>query len=113
MASNALMKPMQPSSDLAKIVGSEPIARSQVVSKMWDYIKANNLQNPANKREIVAANKMDLAIDDVALLKLREELGGKTVHAISGVSRQGVEPLLELIWRELLELKAESVAAVV
>ena len=65
----------------------------------------------ANKREIVAANKMDLAIDDEALLKLRDELGGKTVHAISGVSRQGVEPLLELIWRELLELKAEAVAA--
>jgi len=62
----------------------------------------------ATKREIIAANKMDLAIDDEALAKLRADLGGKTVHAISGVSRQGVEPLLELIWKMVLELRAEA-----
>ncbi len=61
----------------------------------------------ATKPEIIAANKMDLAIDDEALLKLRADLGGKTVHAISGVSRQGVEPLLETIWRMLKEIKAD------
>ena len=58
MASNALMKPMQPSSELAQVVGSEPLARPQVVTKMWEYIKANNLQNPANKREIVSDDKL-------------------------------------------------------
>lgn len=62
----------------------------------------------ANKREIIAANKMDLAIDDEALAKLRAELPDKTVHAISGVSRQGLDPLLELIWQELKELKTEA-----
>jgi upstream activation factor subunit UAF30 len=53
-APNALQKPLQPSEDLAVIVGSQPLARGEVVSKVWEYIKKNNLQNPANKREIVA-----------------------------------------------------------
>jgi chromatin remodeling complex protein RSC6 len=57
-ANNALSKPVQPSSDLAAIVGDKPIARSDVVSKMWEYIKKNNLQNPENKREIVADDKL-------------------------------------------------------
>lgn len=46
--------PVQPSPELAKVVGNEKLPRSQVISKVWDYIKAHNLQNPANKREIVA-----------------------------------------------------------
>ncbi len=62
----------------------------------------------ATKPEIVAANKLDLAVDDEALVKLRADLGGKTVHGISGVSRQGVEPLLETIWRMLKEIKADA-----
>ena len=53
-APNALQKPLQPSAELAAIVGSEPLARGEVVSKVWEYIRKNNLQNPANKREIVA-----------------------------------------------------------
>ena len=51
---DGLQKPMKPSADLAVIVGKEPLARGQVVSKMWEYIKKHNLQNPANKREILA-----------------------------------------------------------
>jgi len=51
---DGLQKPMTPSADLAAIVGSAPLARGQVVSKMWEYIKKHNLQNPANKREILA-----------------------------------------------------------
>jgi chromatin remodeling complex protein RSC6 len=51
---DGLQKPMTPSADLAAIVGKEPLARGQVVSKMWEYIKKHNLQNPANKREILA-----------------------------------------------------------
>lgn len=57
-ANNALRKPVQPSPDLAAVVGSAPIARSDVVSKVWDHIKRNNLQNPANKREILADDKL-------------------------------------------------------
>ncbi|MBD2750782.1 hypothetical protein IC232_29510 [Microvirga sp. BT688] len=54
----ALMNPLQPSNELAAVVGSSPLPRTEVVSKVWEYIKANNLQNPANKREILADDKL-------------------------------------------------------
>lgn len=51
---DGLQKPLTPSAELAVIVGAAPLPRGQVVSKMWDYIRKHNLQNPANKREILA-----------------------------------------------------------
>jgi upstream activation factor subunit UAF30 len=54
----ALMKPLQPSNELSAVVGSEPLPRAEVVSKVWDYIKTHNLQDPANKREIMADEKL-------------------------------------------------------
>ena len=57
-ARGGLSRPVTPSADLAAITGSDPLPRSQVVSKMWDYIRANKLQNPENKREIVADDKL-------------------------------------------------------
>ena len=54
----AFMKPLTPSAELAAVVGSTPLARSEVVSKMWEYIKKNDLQNPANKREIISDDKL-------------------------------------------------------
>jgi upstream activation factor subunit UAF30 len=56
---NALQKPLQPSKELAAVVGSNPIPRGEVVSKMWEYIKKHNLQNPENKREILADAKLE------------------------------------------------------
>ena len=50
--------PVTPSPELAAIVGSDPLPRSQVISKVWDHIKKNNLQNPENKREILADDKL-------------------------------------------------------
>jgi upstream activation factor subunit UAF30 len=55
---NALQQPLQPSKELAAIVGSAPIPRGEVVSKMWEYIKKHKLQNPENKREILADDKL-------------------------------------------------------
>jgi chromatin remodeling complex protein RSC6 len=57
-ARGGLSRPVTPSADLAAITGSDPLPRSQVVSKMWDYIRTNKLQNPENKREIVADDKL-------------------------------------------------------
>jgi len=57
-AGGGLAHPVQPSADLAAITGSDPLPRSQVVSKVWDHIRKNNLQNPANKREILADDKL-------------------------------------------------------
>jgi chromatin remodeling complex protein RSC6 len=56
---SAFAKPLQPSKELAAVVGSQPLPRSEVVSKVWDHIKKNNLQNPANKREILADDKLE------------------------------------------------------
>lgn len=57
-ARGGLSRPVTPSADLAAITGSDPLPRSQVVSKVWDHIRKNNLQNPQNKREIIADDKL-------------------------------------------------------
>jgi upstream activation factor subunit UAF30 len=56
---NALQKPLQPSKELAAVVGTEPLPRGEVVSKVWDYIKKHELQNPENRREILADDKLE------------------------------------------------------
>ena len=61
----AFMKPMNISSTLAAVIGSNPMPRTEVTSKLWGYIKKNNLQDKTNRRMINA--------DD----KLREVFGGK------------------------------------
>jgi upstream activation factor subunit UAF30 len=54
----ALMKPLQPSKELAAVVGSDPLPRPEVVKKLWEYIKKNDLQNPQNRREINSDEKL-------------------------------------------------------
>jgi upstream activation factor subunit UAF30 len=54
----ALQKPLQPSKELAAVVGSDPLPRAKMVSRVWDYIKQHNLQNPENRREILADDKL-------------------------------------------------------
>ena len=51
---SAFMKPMNISSELAAVVGDGPMPRSEVVKKLWEYIKKNSLQDPKNKRNIVS-----------------------------------------------------------
>jgi len=64
---SAFMKPLNVSADLAAVVGSGPMPRSEVVKKLWVYIKGKNLQDPKNKRNINA---------DAALKKV---FGGRDV----------------------------------
>ncbi len=61
MANPKFMKPVQPDADLAAVVGSNPLPRTEIIKKMWDYIKAKGLQDKVNKRNINA---------DATLLKL-------------------------------------------
>lgn len=56
--SAAFMKPLTPSDALAAVVGNKAMPRTEVVKKMWDYIKANKLQDKANKRMINADAKL-------------------------------------------------------
>jgi len=57
-ANPALLKPMNLSADLEAVVGKGPLPRGQVVKKLWEYIKKHDLQNPANKRNILADDKL-------------------------------------------------------
>ena len=54
----AFMKPLTPSAALAAVVGKDPLPRTEIISKLWVYIKANNLQDAANKRMINADAKL-------------------------------------------------------
>jgi upstream activation factor subunit UAF30 len=56
--SAAFMKPMQPSSQLAAVVGSSAIPRTEVTKKLWAYIKRNGLQDSRNRRAINADDKL-------------------------------------------------------
>ena len=57
-ANPALLKPFTPSAALAEVVGSKAVPRSEVVKKIWVYIKANKLQDSKNKRMINADAKL-------------------------------------------------------
>ena len=57
-ANAAFMKPLTVSSDLAAVVGKGPMPRSEVVKKLWAYIKSNNLQDSKNRRNINADSKL-------------------------------------------------------
>ena len=52
------MKALTPSKELAEVVGAKAIPRTEVVKKLWQYIKKHNLQNPKNKRNIIADAKL-------------------------------------------------------
>ena len=54
----AFMKPLTPSAQLAEVVGSSPLPRTQVVKKLWAYIKKHDLQDAKNRRNINADAKL-------------------------------------------------------
>jgi chromatin remodeling complex protein RSC6 len=59
MAMNsALSKPLTLSPELEAVIGKGPMARTEVVKQLWVYIKKHDLQNPANKRNILADEKL-------------------------------------------------------
>lgn len=73
---NGLQQPLKPSEELAAIVGSEPLPRGEVVSRVWDHIKQNNLQNPENKREIIADEKLKkvFGVDKCSMFEMNKHL---------------------------------------
>jgi chromatin remodeling complex protein RSC6 len=73
----AFMKAMTPSAELADVIGATPVARTEAVKQMWDYIKAHNLQNPANKRNIMADDKLRRVFgkDEVTMFELTGIIG--------------------------------------
>ena len=66
------MKPLNVSEDLAKVVGKGPMPRSEVVKKLWVYIKGKNLQDPAKKRNIIADANLKVVFGGKAVVDMFE-----------------------------------------
>ncbi len=76
---SALMKPLTPSKELAAIVGAGPLPRTEVVSKVWEYIKKNGLQDAKNKRDINADAKLEAVFGGkkkVSMFEMNKHLSG-------------------------------------
>jgi chromatin remodeling complex protein RSC6 len=69
---SAFMKPMTVSADLAAVVGKGPMPRSDVVKKLWVYIKKNELQDPKNKRNINADENLKKVFGGKAVVNMFE-----------------------------------------
>ena len=62
-ANSAFMAPLQPDDKLAAVVGKDPLPRTEVTKRVWDYIRENNLQDPNDKRTIRADAKLKAVFD--------------------------------------------------
>ena len=73
----AFMKELTPSPELAAIVGAQPLPRTEVTKRLWDYIKARNLQNPANKRNILCDEQLKAVMgkDEVTMFEMTSLIG--------------------------------------
>jgi chromatin remodeling complex protein RSC6 len=69
---NALQKPVQLSGELEALIGKGPMTRAQVTSKVWEYIKANSLQDSKDKRQINPDAKLGAVIgkDQISMFKM-------------------------------------------
>jgi chromatin remodeling complex protein RSC6 len=69
---NALQKPVQLSADLEAVIGKGPMTRAEVTSKVWVYIKANDLQDSKDKRQINPDAKLGAVIgkDQISMFKM-------------------------------------------
>lgn len=71
-SNSAFMKPMNLSPELEAVVGKGPMPRSEVVKKLWAYIKGNNLQDEKNKRNINADENLKKIFDGKATVNMFE-----------------------------------------
>ncbi len=61
--SAAFMKPVQPDEKLGAVIGNQAVPRTEITKKVWDYIRSNNLQDPAKKTVIRADDKLRAVFD--------------------------------------------------
>jgi chromatin remodeling complex protein RSC6 len=73
---SAFMKPLTPDAHLAEIVGKEPLPRTEATKRVWGYIRMHNLQDPGDKRTIIAD------------AKLRPVFGGRASVSMFELSRE-------------------------
>ena len=77
-ANPAFMKAMKPSAALAAVIGAEPLPRTEVTKKIWEYIKKHDLQDPKNRRNINADAKLKplFGKDQVSMFELTKIVSG-------------------------------------
>ena len=78
-ARGGITAPVTPSADLAEIVGKADLPRSEVVSKVWEYIKKNNLQDEKDRRQINADDKLGKVFGgkkSVSMFEMNKHLSG-------------------------------------
>ncbi len=68
----ALSKPMKVSASLEAVIGKGPMPRSQVVKKIWEYIKKSDLQDKKNRRNINADDKLKVVFGGKAQVNMFE-----------------------------------------
>ena len=73
----AFRKELSPSPELSVIVGEQPLPRTEVTRRLWDYIKARNLQNPANKRNVLCDEPLRAVMgkDEVTMFEMTKLVG--------------------------------------
>jgi len=85
--------PYRLSEELIAVVGEAILPRPQVVSKLWEYIKANNLQNPADKRQIVCDAKLKAVMkkDKVTMFNMNSFIGRHMLEKVDRSEYQHVD----------------------
>jgi chromatin remodeling complex protein RSC6 len=74
----AFMKPLKPSEHLAAVIGADPLPRTEVTKKIWEYIKKHDLQDAANRRNINADDKLRpiFGKEQVSMFEMTKLLSG-------------------------------------
>lgn len=87
---SAFMKPMHVSPELAKIVGNGPMPRTEVMKKLWEYIKKHKLQDPKNKRNIIPDTSLGQVLGNspINMFKMTGKVFGHLRDTETAGSRQ-------------------------
>ncbi|MFC5499278.1 SWIB/MDM2 domain-containing protein [Caenimonas terrae] len=74
---SGFMKALKPSAQLAAVIGSDAVPRTEVTKRLWAYIKEHNLQNPQNKRNILCDDKLKAVMgkDEVTMFEMTGLVG--------------------------------------
>jgi chromatin remodeling complex protein RSC6 len=75
----ALSRPVQPDDKLAAVVGAEPLPRTEITKRIWDYIKQHKLQDAKNKQRINADDKLKAVFDgreQVSMFEMTKLISG-------------------------------------
>jgi upstream activation factor subunit UAF30 len=83
-SNSGFMKPMQPDQALSAVIGSQPVPRTEVTKKIWEYVRKHNLQDPNDKRTIRADDKLKPVFDgrsSVSMFEMTKLVNGHLKEA--------------------------------